>query len=126
MESKRALNLISHRSAQSIWDKRGWQGETIEERLGPWFVSAAGTGLLAYGATRRSWRGAWLMMGGVALIACAAAGLCNPRYAGGRLRHLRQSRVDRVTMESMHSFPASDAPSSNAVTGQGAVRPGEG
>ena len=31
MKSKRALNLISHRSPQSIWDKRGWQGETIEE-----------------------------------------------------------------------------------------------
>ena len=118
MESEQALNLISHRSPQSIWDKRGWQGETVEERLVPWLASAAGAGLLAYGATRRSWRGAWLMMGGVALIGCAAAGLCNPRYAAGRLRLLRQPPVDRVTMESMHSFPASDAPSSNAITGQ--------
>jgi hypothetical protein len=117
MESKRALNLISHRSPQSIWDKRGWQGETIEERLGPWLASVAGASLLAYGATRRSWRGVGLMMGGVALMGCAAAGLCNPRYAAGRLRHLRQAPMDRVTMESMHSFPASDAPSSNAVAG---------
>jgi hypothetical protein len=118
MESKRALNLISHRSPQNIWDKRGWQGETIEERLGPWLASVAGAGLLAYGATRRSRRGAWLMIGGVALIGCAAAGLCNPRYAAGRLRHLRQPPIDRVTMESMHSFPASDAPSSNAMADQ--------
>jgi uncharacterized membrane protein len=117
MESNRALNLISHRSPQSIWDKRGWQGATIEERIGPWLASVVGTGILAYGATRRSWRGVWLMVGGVALIGCAAAGLCNPRHAAVRLRHMRQSRVDRVTMESMDSFPASDAPSSNAIAG---------
>jgi hypothetical protein len=61
MESDRALNLISHRSPESIWDQRGWQGATIEERLGPWLISVAGTGILAYGATRRSWHGVWLL-----------------------------------------------------------------
>lgn len=116
MELDNAPNLTSHRAAASVWDRRGWQGVTIEERLGPWLVSLAGTGLLAYGATRRSWRGVWWMMCGASLIGCAAS-LAKPQAARaqwdrrfGRLPH------DPVTCESMDSFPASDAPSSNATT----------
>jgi hypothetical protein len=115
MGSDSGQNLTSHRAAQSVWDRRGWQGVTIEERVGPWLVALGGLGMLVSGATRRSKLGAWFVVSGVGLIACAAAGLCNPREASIRWRHLRQRGVDRVTIESMHSFPASDAPSSNAV-----------
>jgi hypothetical protein len=71
--------------------------------------------MLVYGATRRSWRGVLYMMSGVSLIGCAAAGLCSPREAPVRWRHLRGITLDRITVESMDSFPASDAPSSNAT-----------
>jgi hypothetical protein len=115
MGSDSGQNLTSHRAAESVWDRRGWQRVTIEERVGPWLAALGGASLLVYGATRRSWRGAWFMMTGVGLIGCAAAGLCNPRDASLRWRpRLRQPAVDRVTLESMDSFPASDAPSSNA------------
>jgi hypothetical protein len=57
------------------------------------------------------------MAGGAALLGCAAAGLCNPRHAAIRWRHLARPSVDRVTAELMDSFPASDAPSSSAIAG---------
>ena len=119
MPAEHTTNLITHRGPQSIWDRRGWQGITVEERLGPSFISLAGAGLLVYGATRRSaWRGVLYMMSGVGLIGCVAAGLCNPREAPVRWRHLRGFATDPVTVESMDSFPASDAPSSNATAHQ--------
>jgi hypothetical protein len=119
MERDNAPNLTAHRAAASVWERRGWQGRTIEERVGPWLVSLAGAGLLAYGAgaTRRSWRGVWWMVSGAGLIGCAAAGLANPREVKARWdRSVRQPPADPVTRESMDSFPASDAPSSNATT----------
>jgi len=107
-----ARNLACHRAAQSVWDKRGWNGVAIEERVGPWLVSAAGAGLLIAGARRRSWSGLQLMLGGAGLIGCAAAGLCNPRHASVRWRHITRPRTDPSATELMDSFPASDAPSS--------------
>ena len=99
-------NLTSHRAPASVWERRGWQGHTIEERVGPWLVSLAGACLLTYGATRRSWRGVWWMVSGVGLIGCAAAGLANPYEAKARWDWSgRQPPVDPVTRESMDSFP---------------------
>jgi len=119
-------NLMSHRAAASVWDRRGWTGLTVEERVGPWLVSFLGAGLLAYGATRRSWRGVWYMIGGVSLISGVMAGLCNPRDAAARWQHLRRdATADPITVESMDSFPASDAPSSNATMTAGARAVGD-
>jgi hypothetical protein len=115
MDSINARNLACHRSTQSVWDKRGWSGVTIEERVGPWIVSIAGTALLISGARRRSLRGLHLLIGGASLIGCAAAGLCNPRHATIRWRHLTRPRPDSDTTELMDSFPASDPPSSNLI-----------
>jgi hypothetical protein len=49
-----------------------------------------------------------------------AAGFGSPRDIGFRLRQQfrRAPEKDRVTIEAMDSFPASDAPSSNATTGE--------
>jgi hypothetical protein len=114
-------NLMSHRVTASVWDRRGWSGPTVEERVGPWLVAFAGAGLLAYGVTRNSWRGLWYVVGGVSLISVMAAGLCNPRDAAARWQHLRRDfTTDPITTESMDSFPASDAPSSNATITAGA------
>jgi hypothetical protein len=117
MGQGKTLNLFSHRAPQSVWDRRGWHGVTLEERVGPWLVSMAGAGLLVYGATRRRWGGLWYMLSGVGLIGCMASGFCNSRDAGLTWRHRvgRHSAPDAVTTESMDSFLASDAPSSNAT-----------
>jgi hypothetical protein len=112
MDTINARNLACHRAAQSVWDKRGWNGVAIEERVAPWLVSAAGAGLLIAGARQRSWRGFQLMLGGAGLIGCAAAGLCNPRHASVRWRHMTRRRGDPSATELMDSFPASDAPAS--------------
>ena len=114
METINARNLVNHRAAQSVWDKRGWSGVTIEERIGPWLASVAGTALLVAGARRRSLWGLQLMLAGAGLVGVAAAGLCNPRHATVRWRHLT-SRPDPDTSELMDSFPASDPPSSNLI-----------
>ena len=116
-----ASNLTSHRAPRSVWEKRGWQGPTIEERLSPWLVSIGGAGLFVFGASRRSWRGAPYMAVGAALIGSVAAGFCNPREVGLRIQHRlrRRPEMDQVAIEAMDSFPASDAPSSNATTAAG-------
>jgi hypothetical protein len=98
-----------------VWDKRGWRGVTIEERVTPWLVSFGGLAMMISGVRRRSWSGIQLMIGGAGLIGCAASGLCNPRHASVRWRYLTRPSFDRITTESMDSFPASDAPSSNAM-----------
>lgn len=54
MDTDNARNLACHRAARSVWDKRGWRGVTIEERVSPWIISLAGAGLLIGGARRRS------------------------------------------------------------------------
>ena len=46
MDIESARNLTCRRAARSVWDKRGWRGVTIEERVSPWLVSIAGAGLL--------------------------------------------------------------------------------
>ena len=115
MDTDIVRNLGSHRAPRSVWDKRGWNGVTIEERAGPWLVSLAGAGLLMAGARRRSWGGLHLVLSGATLIVCAAAGLCNPRHAAVRWRQFTQPSWDRDASESMDSFPASDAPSSTAM-----------
>jgi hypothetical protein len=112
MPAERSTNLVYQRANGSVWDKRGWQGVTIEERLLPWVVGVAGAAALTYGATRRSWQGLACTLGGLTMWTCATSGLCNPRNAGARIdRFLRQQRRDLVTTQSMHSFPASDPPS---------------
>ena len=55
------------------------------------------------------------MLGGAGLIAFAAAGLCNPRHAPVRWRHLRTQRPDRVAVDLINLFPASDPPPSSAM-----------
>jgi hypothetical protein len=115
MDTESVRNLTCHRSTRSVWDKRGWSGVAIEERLGPWLVSLAGAGLLIAGARRRSLSGARLMLTGAGLIGCAAAGFCNPRHAGVQWRHLTRPRTEGVVIDLMDSFPASDAPPSSAM-----------
>lgn len=104
-----STNLVWHRASASVWDRRGWRGPTIEERVAPHIVSAAGAFLVLGGLRRRSWRGLGHACIGAMLVGCATAGLCNPRDAGVRWKHLfGDQSFDRLTNELLHSFPASD------------------
>jgi len=122
MTSMEHSNLVPHRAPESVWNKRGWQGPTIEERLGPWLISLGGAGLFTFGASRRSRRGMAFMAAGLSLVAFVAAGMCSPARIAARWRQMadRRDEADLVTTESMDSFPASDAPSSNARGAGGA------
>src|SRR5262245_7563810 len=116
MESDFSINLITYRSDVDAWTRRS---RIMEERVGQWLVSMAGSALLAYGsywATRRSWRGAWWIASGVGLIGYAAAGFMKANNGRGWRRDSEHASADVVTLESLDSFPASDAPSSNATT----------
>ena len=112
-----ASNVRSHRAPTSVWEKRGWRGPTVEEQLVPWLVSLVGAGLFAFGASRQG-RGAPHMVAGAALLGCAAAWVWHPRENRVRLQRSTShpTEPDTVTIEAMDSFPASDAPSSNATT----------
>jgi hypothetical protein len=117
MESDYPLNLIAHRSDVDVWSRRS---RATDEGVGQWLVSMAGATLVAYGtycAISRSWRGLWWIASGVSLLGCAAAGFGQAN--GGKARWSQDSDdapADVVTRESLDSFPASDAPSSNATT----------
>jgi hypothetical protein len=114
-----AANLVSYRAPASVWNRRGWQGITIEERVVPTIVSVVGALLVRHGVRRKSWRGLAPAMAGGALLGCAIAGLCDPRHAPVRWKHLfRQRSVDRLTSELLDSFPASDPPSVTASVGR--------
>ena len=116
MESDFSINLVSYRSDVDAWSRRS---RMMEERVGQWLVSMAGSALLVYGtywATRRSWRGAWWIASGVGLIGYAAAEFMKADNGRGWRRDSENAPADLVTQESLDSFPASDAPSSNATT----------
>jgi hypothetical protein len=123
MSVERSTNLVYRRASGSVWEKRGWSGVTIEERLLPWVIGAAGAAVMTYGASRRSWKGFACAVGGLTMWTCATSGLCNPRYASARLEYLFRPRGrDGVTSQSMQSFPASDPPSFTTAASNGAHR----
>ena len=116
MESDFSINLVTYRSDVDAFTRRS---RMMEERVGQWLLSMAGSALLAYGtywASRRSWRGAWWIASGVGLIGCAAAAFMKANNGRGWRRDSEHAPADVVTLESLDSFPASDAPSSNATT----------
>lgn len=116
MESDFSINLMTYRSDVDAWARRS---RMTEERVGQWLLSVAGSALLAYGtywATRRSWRSAWSLASGVGLIGYAAAEFMKANNGRGWRQKSEHGPADVVTLESVDSFPASDAPSSNATT----------
>jgi hypothetical protein len=104
-------NMRPHRAPRSVWDRRGWTGVTPEERLLPPLIAIAGASLIIRGVERRTWRGAMLCGVGIGVVACVAAGLCDPRNASLRWRALlKRDDEDYVDVELEHTFPASDPP----------------
>jgi hypothetical protein len=118
MQSEQFMNLQVHRSDADAWERGGWRGRYLHDRLGA-SLAFVGAGLFFFGAfspSRRSRSSVWLQVTGASLLSCAAARLAN-QYSPKIVRSGHDSAAaDVVTLESVDSFPASDAPSSNATT----------
>jgi hypothetical protein len=110
-------NLRQHRSDVDAWEPRGWWHRVADDRTAQSLTSIAAGALVLYGVTRRRsdprmW---WLVSG--AVVGCVAASLGGTRLWPRDTRFgSKSSPADLVTQESLDSFPASDAPSSNVTT----------
>ena len=118
MKSEQFMNLKVHRSDADGWQRGSWWDHSLDDRLGV-SLAFAGASLLFFGAfsaTHRPRSSRWLRVTGASLLSCAATRLASRQWPRTvRSRH-DSAATDVVTLESVDSFPASDAPSSNATT----------
>lgn len=118
MESDQFMNLTVHRSDADGWQRSGWRDQYLDDKLGL-SLALAGASLLLYGAysaRRGTPASRWWGVSGASLLSCAAARFGRRQMASAYLSGDDSATGDMVTLESVDSFPASDAPSSNATT----------
>jgi len=116
MESDHFTNLRQHRSDVDAWQPRGRWQRVADDRKALSLTSIAAVALVLYGATRRRTdAGMWWLVSG-AVVGCAAASFGTGLWPRDTRFGSEPSPSDVVTQESVDSFPASDAPSSNATT----------
>ena len=116
MKSDNFTNLTLHRSDVDAWQPKDWWSGVIEDRVALSLVSMVGASLVLHGATRRRTNSSpWWIASGASLLGYAAVGLGAWQWLRS-VRPSAESPADLVTRESVDSFPASDAPSSNATT----------
>jgi len=116
MASDHFTNLRQHRSDVDAWEPRGWWQRVADDQKALSLTSIAAVALVLYGATRRRTdAGMWCLVSG-AVVGCAAASFGTGLWPRDTRFGSEPSPSDVVTQESVDSFPASDAPSSNATT----------
>ena len=123
MTDTQGLNLTTHRAAESVWERRGWDGTREQLAATRWLVGIGGTVLALQGLRQRSIVGSLLAGVGSGLAWWALTGEGDlseaRRWVGQTIERVGLRPEDRVHDESAESFPASDAPSWTPTVGTG-------
>jgi len=117
------LNLTTHRSSESVWNRSGWDGTREQLAMTRWLVGIGGSALAVQGLRQRKTSG-WMLAGlgsGLAWWALTGEGDLSDarRWFAHALERAGWTSDDRVHDESAESFPASDAPSWTPTIGTG-------
>ena len=123
MTDTHGLNLTTHRAAESVWDRRGWDGSRERLAMTRWLVGIGGGALALQGLRQRSVSGGVLAGLGGSLAWWALTGEGDLSEARRWFTRLVErsgfTRDDLVLDASADSFPASDPPASTAAVGTG-------
>jgi hypothetical protein len=123
MTDSHELNLTTHRAAESVWERSGWDGTRERLAMTRWLLGIGGGALAVQGLRQRTIAGSLLAGFGSALAWWALTGEGDlteaRRWFGHKLERAGWTSNDRVHDESAESFPASDAPSFTPTVGTG-------